>query len=93
MSGLSHIDHDEMAEVYRLLEMHPGGVYTKRIEWWPEPGFRVEVKCGPFPTREEADQRAWKQALELNWTAPRWWQWWRWKEDNRRAPTLSPPSP
>jgi hypothetical protein len=50
--------------------------YGQIIEW--NCGHRLEV--GGFPTHKEAFETAIRLAKESGWTAPKWWQFWRWNE-------------
>lgn len=31
---------------------------------------------------ECTEAEAYEHASQMGWTKPRWWQWWRWSEDN-----------
>ena len=51
--------------------------YGQVVSWSPSLGIRLSVSVIGFETREDARREAIKQAKELGWTPPRWWQWWR----------------
>jgi hypothetical protein len=44
-------------------------------------GSRSTLCIYECPSRADADAAA----LRLGWTPPRWWQWWRWRDEPRRV--------
>lgn len=58
-------------------------IYGKAVEWTLSCGAKMRVSVNGCWTAEEANEKAWKMADESGWTAPRWWQWWRWRDTPR----------
>lgn len=48
--------------------------------WQPEPGHYKSVSGQFYATREEADAAKRRALVEMHYQPPRWWQWWRWGE-------------
>lgn len=61
--------------------------YHGALVWHPGIGLTYSVQSGPFLTRREADEMTVRQALQLGYTAPKWWEFWRWGERPLPRPT------
>lgn len=57
--------------------------YAPALIWYPALGERSCVSAKYFTDRAEGEKVVREAALRLGWTKPKWWQFWRWKEDNR----------
>lgn len=68
-----------------LLLASDGGPVHKKTITWTAGGKKREISAGWFLDHDEANRESWKLAHAAGWTAPRWWQWWRW--DDTKAPT------
>ena len=65
--------------------------YGKSIKWqdrWSGPV--MTVTADGCDTMEEAERQAIALALERGWTAPKWWQFWRWNEPEVDLRLLNP---
>lgn len=50
------------------------------IRWNDGRGGEHIVSVSNCATWSDARSRAIAEATRMGWTAPRWWQWWRWKD-------------
>lgn len=67
--------------------------YASAIIWRPRRSEKRIVVARYYPSREEADAVVEQEALRQGWTAPRWWQYWRWAEPVREImPVESKPN-
>lgn len=53
--------------------------YGQSIAWNTETGSSA-VTVNGCDTPEEAYERALAVAIDMGYTKPKWWQWWRWGE-------------
>ena len=66
---------DEMDALKEWRVVHNAGGWFK-----PSPNRMVTFKSGPYRTAEEAKASLQRWLDELEYTKPKWWQWWRWDE-------------
>jgi hypothetical protein len=64
-----------------------GWIFT----WHDRPGGTLVVTSKGHDSPESAFQAALESALRFGYTRPRWWEWWRWSEQNefRKQPPLN----
>lgn len=67
------------AELNELLNKN-GIAYRKEIRWQPALGVYCSVSSAFHASAEAADRDAVTAALEAGYYAPKWWQFWRWRE-------------
>jgi hypothetical protein len=51
--------------------------YGMLVRWTGRDGRVNILRMGPYPTAQEAWDKALHHARALGWTPPKWWQWWR----------------
>lgn len=49
------------------------------VTWHPQPGGTQRVTAAG-DTVEEALSKAWRAAIGVGYSRPKWWQYWRWSE-------------
>jgi len=67
--------------------------FGQQISWTGRDRSKSAVTVKDYPTHQEALDAALKSAMAFGWTPPRWWQWWRWGDQDytsRQNPTLEP---
>lgn len=71
----------EWEEDQRLLAEW-GVIHRRTFFWFPSRGgLPRSVTSGKHPTAEAADKDAAARAIEAGYIAPKWWEWWRWREN------------
>ena len=64
---------------------------TQSVSWHGKDGSMTTIKTPPYSTLREARLAAIESAKHFGYTAPRWWQWWRWGDlDYERLPIGEP---
>lgn len=61
--------------------------YGRQIVWYPKPGETSSVFVDDYKTPREAHDAAWCAAIKLGYTAPKWWEYWRWSEQGPGFPS------
>ena len=60
--------------------------FARSFRWTSFDGSVSEFQSPTYRTHAECEAQAYACARRVGWTPPRWWQWWRWKDNPRRAP-------
>lgn len=59
--------------------------YGYCVAWTSRDGGTESVSVEGCTTPEDARRQAMEAAIGLGWTAPRFWQWWRWNDRPRQS--------
>ena len=62
-------------------------MYSQTVRWTTIREGEQSISVGNYSTSEEAQLIAFRWAIHLGWTPPKWWQFWRW-DDTRLPPAL-----
>jgi hypothetical protein len=52
--------------------------FSQEVQWTDRDGAVTRIASKDQPTLQKAKHEAREMAQALGWTAPKWWQWWRW---------------
>lgn len=55
-----------------------------KVSWSGGDGSRTTIAGEGYTSREEMERARDAALAELEWTPPRWWQFWRWNDTRLR---------
>ena len=76
-----------MTSILRTID----GAYKAEFTWCPEPGHRRTYTTNPHASFEGAVDELADVLITHGYMPRRWWQWWRWGENEPPALTAAPP--
>ena len=62
-------------------------MYSQTVRWTTIREGEQNISVGNSLTLGEAQESAFRWAIQLGWTPPKWWQFWRWG-DTKLPPGL-----
>lgn len=69
-------------EIGRLLQENPGAtLYHFGLLWRDSPDSETSTSMGPYLDKEQGEREFAQTLVNLGYTKPRWWQYWRWSEN------------